>query len=224
MSDVISITDRIELRAGLEDASQNLDKMLSAVTMTKVGDSGDPEAGTAFVQRFLEGSILPFPVPLEDSDALYDKMESVDLYGRLIKTIYAYKANPGLTLALALRFPDAPLMKAVTEDGHLVFTGLFNAQSDCLLDVNGVHAQSVWIEHLIGNNLGAPVFLKPTTVAELSVMSNFSEEDMQVALGNFGFVVTFMENHLTSLCSEPASWSMEEDDDLEEDDSPSPGF
>jgi hypothetical protein len=224
MSNVTNITDRIELRAGLEGASQNLDKILSALTMTKVGDSGDPEAGTAFVQRFLEGGISPFPVPLEDSDAFYELMDNQDLYGRLLKTIYAYKANPGLTLALALRFPEAPLMKAVTEDGHLVFTGLFNPQSECLLNVNGIHARSALIEHLTGNNLGAPVFLQPTSVAELSVISNFNEEDLQVALGNFGFVVAFMENHLASLCSEPASWSMDEDDDLEEDDSPSPGF
>lgn len=223
MNKVVDSADRFELKAGLDGATKNLDKILDSLGNTVINDSGNPQAGIAFAKLFLEGSIAHFPVLLEDSDALYDIIGD-ETYGRVVKTIYAYKSNPGLTLALALSFPDAPLMKVVSEDGYLLTTGLWNAQTECLLNVNGIHAKPTLIEHLTNPLNGSPVQILPTTVTELALVSTFDDADMQIALGHFGFVASYMVENLRSLTTEPARWSMDDEDYLEDEDSPSPGF
>ena len=213
MKKVIDGRKHFQLKAALDGASQNLSKIHSSVIDAQILDAGDAQASMLLTQRFLEGGIEPFPVPLEDSDILYDLMDNKEVYGRIIKTIYAYKADPGLTLALALRFPDAPLMKVVTADGYLLSTGLWSVEKQCLLTVNGAHERQALLDHMTGKNLGGAVNLVTTSASELSSLTAFSEADLQIALGQFGFVAQFMLEHLDELIAEPKSWTIDEDDE-----------
>lgn len=213
MGKVIPGKGHFQLKSALDGATKNLGKIHAAVSETTIADAGHSEASMRLVQRFLNGEIEPFPVPFEDSDVLYDIMDDQGRYGRLLKTIYAYKSDPGLTLAMALRFPQATVMKVVRADGYLLTTGLWNEEKKCLLNVNGVHAQEAFIAHMVGNSLGEPVVLVTTSASELSGISSFNAEDLEIAFGQFGFVANFMMENLSELTSEPKSWTIDEEDD-----------
>lgn len=213
MGNVIDGREDFQLKSALDGATKNLDKIHSAISDVQITDAGDAKASMRLAQCFLESEIEPFPVPLEDSDVLYDLMDSKEVYGRLIKTIYAYKSDPGLTLALALSFPDAPLMKVVTVDGYLLATGMWSEEKQCLLTVNGAHEKQALLEHMTGQNLGGAVNLVTTSASELSSLTAFTEDDLQIALGQFGFVAQFMLEHLDELIAEPKSWTVDENDE-----------
>lgn len=215
MGDVIDGVTRFEIKSGLDSATKNLGTILDAVTNTRLLEVGDSKAAIDFAARFLSGQIEAFPVQLEDSDALYDQMENQERYGQVVKTIYAYK-SPGLTIALSSVFPDAPIMKVINKEGRVLTSGLWNAEKSSLLDVNGVHERESLLDHWTGSCLGEPVSLEPATADELTVLTNFNSQDMLIAIENFGVLATFMDEFLPSLTSEPARWSME-DDDLDDD-------
>lgn len=212
MGNVINGADRFELKAGLDSATKNLDSILDAVTNTQFLEPGDAKAAIGFVSRFLAGEIDAFPVPLDDSDALYDQMGNKDRYGQVMKTIFAYKSNSGLTIGLSSVFPDAPLMKVTSEDGRLLMSGLWNSEKSLLLDANGVHEQKELLAHWTRLSHGAGVTIESTTPEDLAMHTNFTAQDMLKAIENFGVVTTFMDEFLPSLTSEPESWSMDEDD------------
>jgi len=214
MSRVIDGREDFQLKSALDAGSKNLDKIHSAVSDVQIRDSaGDSQASMLLAQRFLNGEIEPFPVPLEDSDALYDLMDNKEVYGRVVKTIYAYKSDPGLTLALALGFPDAPLMKVVTADGYLLAAGLWSVKKQCLLTVNGAHEKEALLKHMTGQNLGGAVNLVTTSASELSSLTAFTEDDLRIALGQFGFVAQFMLENLNELIAEPKSWAIDDGDE-----------
>jgi len=216
MGNVINGADRFELKAGLDSATKNLDSILDAVTNTQFLEPGDAKSAVDFVSRFLSGEIDAFPVPLDDSDALYDQMGNKDRYGQVLKTIFAYKSNSGLTIALSSVFPDAPLMKVTSDDGRLLMSGLWNSEKSLLLDANGIHEQKELLAHWTRISRGDAISIESTTAENLAMYTNFSSQDMLKAIENFGVVTTFMDEFLPSLTSEPESWSMDEDD-LDED-------
>ena len=216
MGEVIDGVMRFEIKAGLDSATTNLGNILDAVTNTQLLETGDAEAAIDFAARFLSGQIESFPVPLDDSDALYDQMNNKDRYGQVLKTIFAYQSNSGLTIALSSVFPDAPLMKVTSDDGRLLMSGLWNSEKSSLLNVNGVHERQSLLDHWTRLSHGAVVSIEPTTADELSMFTNFNAHDMLKAIENFGVVTKFMDEFLPSLTSEPESWSME-DDDLDDD-------
>jgi hypothetical protein len=215
MGDVIDGVTRFEIKAALDTATTNLDTILDAVTSTQFLELGDSKAAIDFTARFLSGQIESFPEPLEDSDALYDQMGNKDRYGQVMKTIFAYQSNSGLTIALSSMFPDAPLMK-VMSGGHLLMSGLWNVDKSSLLDVNGVHERQTLLDHWTRISHGAVVSIEPTTADELSIFTTFDSQDMLTAIENFGVVTKFMDEFLPSLTGEQASCSMD-DDDLDDD-------
>lgn len=216
MTNVIDGKYRFELKAGLDEASKNLDLLVEALGSKKEPIEAGERPALAFVQQFVEGLIKPFPDPLEDSEALYDIMRTdPDRYGQVMRLALKYGGHQGrhaLTLALSQAFPDSRLMVIATRDGMTLHSGLWNHEHDLLLDANGVHSRDSLVAHWTGRMLGEPVYLKPVSQDDIIELSNCDEEGLREALEQFGALATYMQANMEALVTEPTY----DDDELDE--------
>lgn len=219
MSKVIESRDRFEMKALLDTASQNLTTIADALTSAQSVVHDQPENALRMVEHFAKGVIKPFYEPLDDSTLLYDLMNTQsDLYGQLMSITLRYGNRDChlLTVALAQfqQVPGLQVLKVVDQTGAPIHSGLSVKDSSLFLDANGVHTQADVLAHWM-RRCGGPVFLRLTSTEQMAGLGNFSQVDLQRALGEFGFTAAYMLDNLEALAEIP---DFDMDDDLDDDD------
>lgn len=170
------------------------------------------------VEQFARGAIKPFYEPLEDSTPLYDLMSTQsELYGQLMSITLRYGNRDChlLTVALAQfhQLPDLQVLKVVDNTGAPIHSGLSVKDSSLILDANGVHTQADVLSHWT-RRCGGPVYFRITNTEQLAALGNFSQVDLQRAVGEFGFTAAYMLDHLEALAEIPV-FDMDDDLDLD---------
>lgn len=217
MTNVIDGKERFEFKQLLDGASKNLTTISEALQSTSDPLQPSREAALEFGRQFMNWSIKPFPVPLDDSDVLYDIMDTdPERYGQVLRLALKYGGNQAkhdLTLALSQAFPDAKLMLISTRDGITLHSGLWSHENELLLDANGVHSMASLIQNWTGRMLGEPICVKPVSQDDIIELSQCNGEGLQEALADFGALATYMQENMEALTTEP-TW----DDELDEED------
>jgi hypothetical protein len=215
MTNVIDGKDRFEFKQLLDGASKNLTTISEALQSTGNPLQPSREAALEFGRQFLSGAIKPFWYPLEDSDVLYDIMDTdSERYGQVLRLALKYGGSQGehdLTLALSQAFPEAQLMIITTGDGLILHSGLWSDEHQMLLDANGVYSGESLIPWWTGRMLGEPVLLKPASQDDIIELSQCDGEGLQQTLADFGALATYMQENMEALTTEP-TW----DDELDE--------
>jgi hypothetical protein len=215
MTNVIDGKDRFEFKQLLDGASKNLTSIGEAISSTSNPIAPSIDAALDFGRQFMNWSIKPFWYPLEDSDVLYDIMDTdPERYGQVLRLALKYGGNQAkhdLTLALSQAFPDARLMLITTRDGLTLHSGLWSHENELLLDANGVHSMASLIQNWTGRMLGEPICLKPVSQDDIIELSQCGREGLRQALEDFGALATYMQANMEALTTEPV-WDDEPDE------------
>jgi hypothetical protein len=153
------------------------------------------DQGIAFAKSFMQGDLQPFAVPVEDTDQFAVLSSAYSERNASIESAVMELAHGSchtLTIALSEALGLSSAMVVADCAGMPVHSGLHNRELGLILDANGVHrvedALTFW-SRLAGGQCRAA----PMEVDDLSSLSGCDDDDIAMALEDFGLIVDFIQ-------------------------------
>lgn len=164
-----------------------------------------------FVKDFLSGRVAPFETPIEDTDAFVELSSmSTERSANIESAVMelAHGSCHALSIALSLGNEETPILVLVNPAGLPIHSGLYNQSRDLVLDANGVHRteQLVAFWSRIARE---PLQQKIMKVEELMFFYDVDDDEIDITLEDFGYVIDFIENDLKRSISEDSELSIQ---------------